>query len=72
MVSGTITNHLASYIITGEVNIEELLDKEKIDELTKLIKETKFEGLSDFIQKTNRVYSYSEVRMMLNFLNLDK
>ena len=72
LVAGTILSHLSSFISTGEIKVEELIDKIKLLEMKKIIEETKFSNLSDLIQKTNYKYSYSEMRMVLSSLELKK
>ena len=40
LTTGTITNHLASFIDTGEVKITDLIPKDKYEELKKIMKTT--------------------------------
>ncbi len=65
LVASTVESHLASFIVTGEIDILELIPQERFDLLKKDIEQTKFEALSDLKGKLDKSYSYSELRMML-------
>ncbi len=63
----TIESHLASFIPTNEINITDLISKEKLDLLKELIPKTKYESLSELKQKLNDKYSYFELRLVTKF-----
>ncbi|MCK4662653.1 MAG: helix-turn-helix domain-containing protein [Bacteroidales bacterium] len=62
----TIEGHLSHYILTGELKLEKLMNKEKYIELKQQIEETEFEGLGELKNKLNDKYSYGEIKMVLN------
>ncbi len=64
-VYSTIEGHLIKFIPTGEIKIEDIIPKEKYEELKKLIASTKFEGLTDLKNKLDDKFSYSELRLVL-------
>ena len=67
-VHSTIESHLASFIPTGEIKLEDLMNKEKAEVLRKLVKSSKFEGLSDLKSQLSDKFSYSELRMVVEDL----
>lgn len=71
-VKTTIEGHLAEFIVTGEVDITELLPKKRVEKLKKIIKKTKFEGLGELKEKVGDTYSYGELRMVINALEFEK
>ena len=69
LVIGTIESHLASFIPTGEVDIFDLISKERFSELKNQASKIKFESLTDLKNKLNGTYSYFELRIVTNELN---
>ncbi|MBX3255862.1 MAG: helix-turn-helix domain-containing protein [Chitinophagaceae bacterium] len=61
----TIEGHLASFISTGEIRLEELLSKEKIDSIRQAIAETGATTSSAIREKLGNACSYGEIRMVL-------
>jgi len=68
-VTGTIEGHLSQYILTGELNIEDLMPKDKYLELKKIMKTVDYEGLSDLKNKIDTKFTYAEIRMVNMELN---
>ncbi len=69
-VEDTIKNHLAFFIQTGEIKIEDIIQSDKVTEITKIIKNSKFDGLSELKAIAGDKYSYSDLRIMINYLSL--
>ena len=72
LVYSTIEGHLIKFIPTGEIKIEDIISKEKYQELKKLIAATKFEGLTDLKNKLDDKFSYTELRLVLKDLDSKK
>ncbi len=64
----TITGHLSSFIISGEVNVKDLIPTDHYNELIKIIPKTKFESLSDLKSQLDSKYTYEEIRMVQKVL----
>lgn len=64
----TIEGHLASFISTGKIKLEELMKKEKADVLRMLVKSTKFDGLNDLKSQLGDQFSYDELKMVIEDL----
>jgi len=69
LVTGTIEGHLAKYVLTGDLKIEDLIPKDKYLELKKIMKTIDYEGLSDLKNKIDNKFTYSEMRMVNMELN---
>jgi len=65
----TITGHLASFIVSGEVKITDLMSTEHYEELKAIIPKQKFENLSDLKHQIDSKYTYGELRLVLNDLS---
>jgi uncharacterized protein YpbB len=70
-VASTIEGHLAKYIETGDITIQELMDKDKYEKIKSSIKDLKFEGLSDLKTELNDEFTYSELRMSLSAIEFE-
>ena len=64
----TIFVHLASFIISGEVKITDLVPKVHYEELKEIIPKKKFDTLSDLKRQLDDKYSYGELRLVLDEL----
>ena len=64
----TIFGHLASFIISGEVKITDLVPKVHYEELKEIIPKKKFDTLSDLKRQLDDKYSYGELRLVLDEL----
>lgn len=69
-VPSTITNHLASFITTGEIKVSDLMPMAHYNSLKVRIPQTTFENLTDLKNKLDDKYSYEELRLVINDLNL--
>jgi hypothetical protein len=67
----TIEGHLAEFILTGEIDITQLLPKKRVEKIKKILIETDFEGLSDLKTKIGDQYSYGELRLVLKAIEYD-
>ncbi|OUS02140.1 helicase [Flavobacteriales bacterium 33_180_T64] len=65
----TITGHLASFIVSGEVKITDLISKEHYKELKEIIPKSKFDNLSDLKHQVDEKYTYAELRLVLDDIN---
>lgn len=67
--SNTIFGHLASFVLSGEVKITELMTKTHHSELKKIIPTKTFENLSDLKHQIDDKFSYGEIRLVLKELS---
>ncbi len=66
--TSTIEGHLASFIFTGEVGIEELVSKDKIGHIAAAIKETDGAALGPIKSRLGNDYSFGEIKAVINHL----
>lgn len=71
LAASTIEGHLARFILTGDVNIFDVMDESKI-QLIKKAFETPEDNIGIVRQKLENVFSYGEVRMVANYLAISK
>ena len=64
LVIGTIESHLAMFVTSGELEITDLIPKEKYLELKKLMETSKFESLTELKSKIDDKFTYGEMRMV--------
>ncbi len=65
----TIETHLSHFIFTGEINIDEMVSKEKLTIIAVAIKENNGElALSPIKLKLGDDYSYGEIRAVMSYL----
>ncbi len=64
LVISTIEGHLAKYVANGELEVTDIIPKNKYLELKKIMETTKFEGLSDLKNKINDKFTYGEMRLV--------
>jgi hypothetical protein len=62
---GTVENHLAAFIPTGEIKIEDLVSKNKIEIISKIIDEHRGMTTSFIKKKLGNDYRYSEIKAVL-------
>ncbi len=72
LVVGTIASHLAEFIKTGEIKIEDLIEKNKLQELKEVVAKAKFESLSELKNKIDDKFTYAELRMLMNDIEYQK
>lgn len=70
-VSGTIENHLMKHVISGELEITDLIPIEKYLELKKIIDTISFENLTELKNKIDSKFTYNELRMVLKTLDVN-
>ncbi|MCK7591836.1 helix-turn-helix domain-containing protein [Subsaxibacter sp. CAU 1640] len=63
---GTIETHLASFLESGEIDLYDLISREKFTELENLIKSTPFESLTELKNKLGDKFSYGELRIAIS------
>ncbi len=66
LVLSTIEGHLAYYIAKDELNLEDIVGKEKAAELLSAIRSTQFSGLVDLKSKVDDKFSYGDLKMALS------
>jgi hypothetical protein len=71
LASSTIEGHLAKFILTGEVNIFDVMDESKVQVIMQAF-ETPDDTIAAVRQKLENIFSYSEVRMVRNYINYIK
>lgn len=64
LVESTIEAHLAFYVGTGELNINQFLEKSTIEPILSYFKENPASGLSEAKQSLNEQFSYAEIRLV--------
>ena len=72
LVESTIEGHLIHFIPTGEIKITDIMPIKKYKELKKLIRKIKFEGLTDLKNKLEDKFAYTELRLVVLDLELNK
>ncbi|MFK7807789.1 MAG: helix-turn-helix domain-containing protein [Saprospiraceae bacterium] len=70
LVEGTIENHLAFFITTGEVHVHELIDKVKVTELSNYLKAEPEKSSKEVVDHFGGRVSYSELLMVRNHMAL--
>ncbi len=71
-VQGTIESHLSQFIKTGEIKIEQLIEKNKLQELKKAVTNIQFEGLTELKNKIDDKFTYGELRVFMNNMEYEK
>ncbi|MEI7830519.1 MAG: helix-turn-helix domain-containing protein [Prolixibacteraceae bacterium] len=72
MAVSTIESHLLSYVASGEISIDRLVDKRKVKAIEECIELNNFRQLGDLKAKLGDKYSYAEIRFVLKHLELSK
>lgn len=68
LVPSTIVSHLASFIPSGEVKVNDLMPVEHYEALKNIIPSKTFTSLSDLKNQLDEKYSYEDIRLVLNSL----
>ena len=68
LVAGTILSHLGHYVHLGELDINEVIPKEKVARITTAFKEAGSGGVKKVKQKLGDDFSYGEIRLVSNYL----
>ncbi len=72
MVKGTIESHLAQYVSKGELDVEELVSKERIEIIRKVIFETQSSSAKTIKDALGEDFQYGEIRLVLSTLQVKK
>lgn len=67
----TIEGHLAHYIPTGEIKITDIMAEEKFEELKAIMQKITFENFTDLKNKIDDKFTYSEIRLVANTLEIN-
>lgn len=70
LVTNTIEGHLAHYVGLGQLNITEIVAKEKIAAITQAIDNKGNESLKEIKEHLPDEYSYGEIRLVLKSLSI--
>ncbi len=70
LTANTILEHLATFIPSKEIKITDLMPESHYKELKKIIPTITFENLSDLKNQIDDKYSYIDLRLVLNDLEL--
>ena len=65
--SGTVHGHLASFILTGEISVNELVSENKIKTILEALDSTESSGATPVKEKLGNEYSYGEIRAVINY-----
>lgn len=68
MTEGTIEGHLLSFVASGDINLEELVDKAKIKIIEDTINELKVDSSKPIKEKLGENYSWNEIRAVLDYV----
>jgi len=68
ITTGTVENHLADFISTGQVNVFDFISQRDIDEIQKAVIELDTTDLKPIKIKLGEALSYSQVKMGLSYL----
>jgi hypothetical protein len=63
----TVEGHLARFVGTGEIEIEKLVSKQKIDIILRVISETEKGTAADLKQRIGESCSYGEIRAVMQY-----
>ncbi len=66
LTTSTIESHLASFILTGEIRVDELVPQHKIDPILTAIRELGGSALGPLRSKLGNDYSFSEIKAVIN------
>lgn len=66
LTEGTIYKHLADFVAIGEIDVKELIDEQKIEEIKKACKGMDLKKLSPIKNRLGNEYSYDEIKLVLN------
>lgn len=73
LTATTIETHLSHFISTGEIKIEELINRKKINQIEQVLSEKKDdETLTSVKEKLGNDISYGEIKMVMAWMELEK
>ncbi|WP_299056976.1 helix-turn-helix domain-containing protein [uncultured Polaribacter sp.] len=65
LTTGTIESHLASFILSGDVDVLELIELKRYKKIVKAIEETEYKNLTELKEKVDTSFTFMELRMVL-------
>jgi hypothetical protein len=68
ITTGTVENHLADFVASGEVNIFDFLSQAQLDEIEQATRQAGFGTYTAVKQKVHESITYSQIRMAFNYL----
>ena len=68
MANSTIEGHLAHFVGTGKLNIDQFVEPKKAETLLAYIEKHKIGGMNEIRAALGNHYSYSEIRFVLKYL----
>jgi uncharacterized protein YpbB len=71
MAVSTIESHLLYYVGSGKIDINRLVELRKVKAIEECIELNNFRQLSDLKAKLGEHYSYSEIRFVLKYLEVN-
>ncbi|WP_445733664.1 helix-turn-helix domain-containing protein [Mariniflexile sp.] len=69
--TGTIEGHLAHFIPTGAIKVTDIIPVEKYEELRTIMQKETFESFSELKSKIDAKFSYNEIRLVANTLEMN-
>jgi len=72
MVESTIESHLAFFITTGEVHVHEIVDRDKVEEISVYMKAQKEKSLKEVKDHFGERVSYGELNMVRSHLAFEE
>ena len=72
LTTGTIETHLGHYVLTGDLHLEQVLSKEKIDMIMPVVKEVGGTSSAPVKDKIGTAVSYAEVRLVMQWMEKEK
>lgn len=71
LTSSTIENHLAYYVKTGELDVLQLIDQEKIKKITRYFNQAEDKSFAVAKNHFGNDVSYGELRIVLSYMELE-
>ena len=65
LVVSTIEGHLSQYVKSGEIDLLEILDEDKVDQIQKALKENRGDTIIPVKKKLGDDFTFGEIRMVL-------
>lgn len=72
LATTTIEGHLCRYITTGEVDVLDLIENDKLNSIVEAITVSKETNASIIKEKVGTAFSYSEIKIALAYLNKEE
>jgi len=71
-VESTIFGHLTHFVSTGEIEVSEIMDKQRFDEMLEFVRSQNTESLTDLVEASQHKYTYNEFRLVLAVVKKDE